>query len=240
MVPWLHVCFSTGANWPLMLISLLFTGRDSTCITTRHLTWSIEQVRKCSARGSVCGLALTTDEVTRRPCRREFKMKKSSGELLYRWDHLKRAIMEFIWSVSSTEALTQKCQRITQRRAQIVGNNTVLHKVDERYLKPGFRGPTWSPDAGSGRPCAPLGSWAPVRRVEGTAGRGRTGRARRGPMGRAWQGRRSGGRRRRAERLRIKKNNNTCDELQHIWKFRRRSLVSAGEGDWQLGSASFR
>lgn len=114
--------------------------------------------------------------------------------------------MEFIWSVSSAEAPTHECQRITQRRAQIVGNNTVLHKVDERYLKPGFRAPTWSPDAGSGRPCAPLGSWAPVRRVEGTAGRGRTGRARRGPMGRAWQGRRSGGRRRRAERLRIIKN----------------------------------
>lgn len=125
-----------------MLISLLFTGRDSTCITTGHLTWSIEQVRKCWARGmvSMCGLALTTDEVTRRPCRREFKMKNSSGELLYWWDHLKITITEFIWSVSSTEALTQKCQRITQRRAQNCGEQYCPAQSWRALPETGFSG----------------------------------------------------------------------------------------------------
>lgn len=43
-----------GANWPLKLVISQFVGGfyDSTCIG--YLTWSIEQVGKCSARRMEC------------------------------------------------------------------------------------------------------------------------------------------------------------------------------------------
>lgn len=61
-------------------------------------------------------------------------------------------------------------------------------KGDESYLTLGFRGPIWSRGAGSGRPRAPPGSLAPVRRgAEKAGGGGRTGEALRALTSKPWQ-----------------------------------------------------